>query len=214
MTSSHSKGTIAFSSLVISIIQIVKMLLGLLTSWFDEDDKDSSGIKGFLVKCCCCCLCCVERLFKFASRNATIEVAIWGDNFFVASCRALTTLMSNLEVVAIVNGTSFLLAIIVKLLVVAAIGVASYYYFEYFEDHLDADQTSHYSTVTLLCMSLGYLIADSFTDTFEMTGDTMLICMLEDIKHNAERKEGLTGPKDVRKDFMKYAKKNQWKKTK
>lgn len=223
-------GTIAFSSLIISIIQIIKMLLGILTSWFDDDDKDSKGTKGFLVKCCCCCLWCFEKLFKFASRNATIEVAIWGDNFLVASCRALTTLMSEVGLVAMLNGTSFLLAIIIKLLVVAAIGVASYYYFEYFEDHLDSgcsnktlerfetrvtgyctDQTSHYSAVTLLCMSLGYLIADSFTDTFEMTGDTMLICWLEDIKHNAPN---LTGPESVRKDYLKHANKNQWKEKK
>ena len=137
-----------------------------------------------------------------------LPIAIWGDGFCEASCRALTVLLNSLELVVVFNGIAYLIALVAKVIVCCCIGIASYYYFEYVQggkqdDELgSAEFATMYSAVTFLCMCLGYLIADAFTDTYEMTGDTVLICFLEDIKHNYQQGRKMTGPDQVLKGVL------------
>jgi hypothetical protein len=91
-------------------------------------------------------------------------------------------MVEDAGLVVVQNSVSSLLALVIKMVIVVAIGVASYYYFE--KGQTEDITGSMFSAIVLLCMCLGYLIADSFTDTFEMTADALLICFLEDGKHN------------------------------
>jgi hypothetical protein len=46
-----------------------------------DDDKDDGKVQAFCKKCVFCALWCCEKFTKWASKNAYIEIAIWGDNF-------------------------------------------------------------------------------------------------------------------------------------
>lgn len=205
----YNFGSIAFGSFIIAIIQIVQIILGFILERFESaDGGDNCGVCCFAKKACCCCLWCAENVMKWASTNSYIEIAIWGDGFCEASCRALTVLLNSLELVVVFNGIAYLIALVAKVIVCCCIGIASYYYFEYVQggkqdDELgSAEFATMYSAVTFLCMCLGYLIADAFTDTYEMTGDTVLICFLEDIKHNYQQGRKMTGPDQVLKGVL------------
>jgi hypothetical protein len=71
----------AFGSLVIGIISILKGIVSFLVSKFSLDDNDSGCIKKF-VSCTvlAACFCC-DSCLKFISKNAYIETAIWGDHY-------------------------------------------------------------------------------------------------------------------------------------
>ena len=75
---SHFQGTIAFGSLIIAIIQLVRTILSYIESKLKAFNND-------LTKCllcmCKCCLWCLEKFMRYINRNAYIVCAIKSTNF-------------------------------------------------------------------------------------------------------------------------------------
>lgn len=50
----------------------------------------------FFVCCCRCCLWCLEKCLRFINKNAYIETALYGIDFFSGCYRAVNTIMANI----------------------------------------------------------------------------------------------------------------------
>jgi hypothetical protein len=169
-------GTIAFGSLIIAIVQYIRMIL----TYIDNKYKDKVGCMGrFIMKCCQCCLWCLEKVLKYVNKNAYIECSIHGYGFCQSACAALGSLLSNIVLVAAVNGIGALLLLMLKLMV--ATGTAMIGYWMLYEDA--EVKNSLYIILTVVGL-LSYIIADAFTDLYGMGMDAILLCFIEDKRYN------------------------------
>uniref|UniRef100_UPI0037E8B31D choline transporter-like protein 2 isoform X1 n=1 Tax=Semicossyphus pulcher TaxID=241346 RepID=UPI0037E8B31D len=179
----YHTGTLAFGSLILSIIQIIRVLLEYL-------DHKMKGAKNkctrFLMCCLKCCFWCLEKFIKFLNRNAYIMVAIYGKNFCTAAKDAFFLLMRNMIRVAVLDKVTDFLLFLGKLLIVGLVGVFAFFFFsgrvKAFENtapHL------HYYWVPILTVVIGsYLIAHGFFSVYAMCVDTLFLCFLEDLERN------------------------------
>uniref|UniRef100_A0A665W003 Choline transporter-like protein n=1 Tax=Echeneis naucrates TaxID=173247 RepID=A0A665W003_ECHNA len=179
----YHTGSLAFGSLILSIIQIIRVLLEYL-------DHKLKGAKNkfakFLLCCLKCCFWCLEKFIKFLNRNAYIMVAIYGKNFCTSARDAFFLLMRNMIRVAVLDKVTDFLLFLGKLLIVGLVGVFAFFFFsgrvKAFENtapHL------HYYWVPILTVVIGsYLIAHGFFSVYAMCVDTLFLCFCEDLERN------------------------------
>ncbi|KAK0151371.1 Choline transporter-like protein 2 [Merluccius polli] len=204
----YHTGTLAFGSLILSIVQIIRVLL----EYIDHKLKGAHNkCTRFLLCCLKCCFWCLEKFVKFLNRNAYIMVAIYGKNFCTSARDAFFLLMRNMIRVAVLDKVTDFLLFLGKLLIVGLVGIFAFFFFsgrvKAFEDtapHL------HYYWVPILVRRLppaftcctfhlftrcvfhlftrwrlptvvvgSYLIAHGFFSVYAMCVDTLFLCFCE-----------------------------------
>ncbi|KAF6720590.1 Choline transporter-like protein 2 [Oryzias melastigma] len=179
----YHTGTLAFGSLILSIVQLIRVLL----EYLDHKLKGAQNkFAKFLLCCLKCCFWCLEKIIKFLNRNAYIMVAIYGKNFCTAAKDAFFLLLRNLLRVAVLDKVTDFLLFLGKLLVVGLVGVFAFFFFsgrvKAFED---TAPNLHYYWVPILTVVIGsYLIASGFFSVYSMCVDTLFLCFLEDLERN------------------------------
>lgn len=68
-------GSVALGSLIISIVQFVRIIFRIIQKYLSKHSETSIVIR-IIMKCCNACLYCFEEVIKFLSRNAYIEVGM------------------------------------------------------------------------------------------------------------------------------------------
>ncbi|XP_067471859.1 choline transporter-like protein 2 isoform X1 [Thunnus thynnus] len=179
----YHTGTLAFGSLILSIVQIIRVLL----EYLDHKLKGAQNkFAKFLLCCLKCCFWCLEKFIKFLNRNAYIMVAIYGKNFCTSARDAFFLLMRNMIRVAVLDKVTDFLLFLGKLLIVGLVGIFAFFFFsgrvKAFENtapHL------HYYWVPILTVVVGsYLIAHGFFSVYSMCVDTLFLCFCEDLERN------------------------------
>jgi choline transporter-like protein 2/4/5 len=186
-------GSIAFGSLVISIVKFIRAIIEFVENRLKKSTNNNRAANCCVTFCFCCCKCCfwcLEKFLKFLSRNAYVMVAIYGKNFCSSARDALTLLASNpLRALVIDRVTDFIL-FLGKVLITAGVGVLAFYFFskklyvapswtQYFAPDL------HYYWLPLLIVIIAtYFIAKIFFTVFEMAVDTLFLCALKDLEVN------------------------------
>jgi solute carrier family 44 (choline transporter-like protein), member 2/4/5 len=77
-------GSIAFGSLILAVVQIIRVIIQYIQTRVKNTSGDNSitrGLVKFISCCCACCFYCLDKVIKFINRNAYIMVAIYGRNF-------------------------------------------------------------------------------------------------------------------------------------
>ncbi|XP_037332178.2 choline transporter-like protein 2 isoform X1 [Pungitius pungitius] len=179
----YHTGTLAFGSLILSIVQIIRVLL----EYLDHKLKGAQNKFTKFVLCCLkCCFWCLEKFIKFLNRNAYIMVAIYGKSFCSSARDAFLLLMRNMIRVAVLDKVTDFLLFLGKLLIVGLVGIFAFFFFsgrvKAFENtapHL------HYYWVPILTVVVGsYLIAHGFFSVYAMCVDTLFLCFCEDLERN------------------------------
>ncbi|XP_062294357.1 choline transporter-like protein 2 isoform X2 [Scomber scombrus] len=179
----YHTGTLAFGSLILSIVQIIRVLL----EYLDHKLKGAQNkFAKFLLCCLKCCFWCLEKFIKFINRNAYIMVAIYGKNFCTSAKDAFFLLMRNMIRVAVLDKVTDFLLFLGKLLVVGLVGIFSFFFFsgrvKAFEN---TAPNLHYYWVPILTVVVGsYLIAHGFFSVYSMCVDTLFLCFCEDLERN------------------------------
>ncbi|KAF5305606.1 hypothetical protein FQR65_LT07686 [Abscondita terminalis] len=184
-------GSVSFGSLIIALVQIARMFLKVLETYLKTHEGNCVNC---LVKCCQCCLCCFEKILKYLTRNAYIEIAIHGYNFCQAGKQAFKTLTSNALRVATINSVGDFVLFLGKLLVVVAtvlIGV---------ELIQKKDGIIHSWVPLTLAGLFAYFISHCFLSVYEMAIDSIFICFCEDCEEN----DGLGKPYYMSRDLMDF----------
>lgn len=176
----YHTGSLAFGSLIIAIIQIIRVMLEYVEYKLKAGGREPTELQKFFLKCMKCCFWCLEKFMKFLNKNAYIEIAVYGKNFCTSAKNAFFLLMRNIVRVAVLDKVTDFLLFIGKLSVTAAMGVGSFYFFE--------SQTSlnYYLTPIIILVIGTWCVASAFFGVYEMAIDTLFLSFLED----SERHDG------------------------
>ncbi|KAJ4932233.1 hypothetical protein JOQ06_010658 [Pogonophryne albipinna] len=179
----YHTGTLAFGSLILSIVQIIRVLL----EYLDHKLKGAHNkCTKFLLCCLKCCFWCLEKFVKFINRNAYIMTAIYGNNFCTSAKNAFFLLMRNMIRVAVLDKVTDFLLFLGKLLIVGLVGIFAFFFFSgRVRAFKDTAPHLHYYWVPILTVVVGsYLIAHGFFSVYAMCVDTLFLCFLEDLERN------------------------------
>uniref|UniRef100_A0A673AAX4 Choline transporter-like protein n=1 Tax=Sphaeramia orbicularis TaxID=375764 RepID=A0A673AAX4_9TELE len=199
-------GSLAFGSLILTLVQIVRIIL----EYIDHKTKDAQNAVARFILCCLkCCFWCLEKFIKFLNRNAYIMIAIYGKNFCVSAKNAFSLLMRNVIRVVVLDKVTDLLLFFGKLLVVGGVGVLSFFFFSgriLLPGSTFHSETLNYYWMPIITVVFGsYLIAHGFFSVYNMCVDTLFLCFLEDL----ERNDGsLQKPYFMSKNLMKILNKS------
>lgn len=178
-------GTLAFGSLIVAIIRMIRVMIEYVEQKLKEYHQDNPLVKALL--CCCkCCFYCLEKFMKFINRNAYIMTAVYGKNFCWSAKEAFKLLFRNIARVFVLDKVTDFLLLLGKLVIVGSVGVGSFYVFSGRINALDSSLPElNYYFVPVIIITLGaYFIADIFFGVYEMAVDTLFLCFLEDIERN------------------------------
>ena len=172
-------GSIAVGSLLIAIVEFIRIILYQL-----QRKAKKTNIKAlqYVIACLQCCMSCVSVIVRFINRNAYIIVAITGKPFFKSAGHATSLLLKNaLKVVAVDFVSDFVLGL--SKLVVAAIASAVAYI--YITSNTSAFSAVVYPQVSVAAVAVGsYMVASAFFSIYGMAVDTIFLCFLEDLERN------------------------------
>ncbi|XP_077940646.1 choline transporter-like protein 2 isoform X1 [Gasterosteus aculeatus] len=179
----YHTGTLAFGSLILSIVQIIRVLL----EYLDHKLKGAQNkFTKFLLCCLKCCFWCLEKIIKFLNRNAYIMVAIYGKSFCTSARDAFLLLMRNMIRVAVLDKVTDFLLFLGKLLIVGLVGIFAFFFFsgrvKAFEN--TAPHLNYYWVPILTVVVGSYLIAHGFFSVYAMCVDTLFLCFCEDLERN------------------------------
>eukprot|EP00094_Tigriopus_californicus_P004803 TCALIF_04623-PA protein Name:"Similar to SLC44A5 Choline transporter-like protein 5 (Macaca fascicularis)" AED:0.13 eAED:0.13 QI:715/0.81/0.91/1/0.63/0.75/12/74/636 len=200
-------GTLAFGSLIIAIIRMIRLVIEFIEQKMKEHRQDNPLVKAILCMCRCC-FWCLETFMKFINRNAYIMTAIYGRNFCWSAKEAFSLLMRNIARVAVLDKITDFLLLLGKLVIVGTMGVLSFYIFSGRIDKIQVEDLNYYFVPVFVIIVGSFFIADVFFDVYEMAVDTLFLCFLEDIERNdgsADKPYYMS--KDLRK-ILNYVKDN------
>ncbi|XP_063150568.1 choline transporter-like protein 2 isoform X1 [Candoia aspera] len=179
----YHTGSLAFGSLILAIVQVIRVLL----EYLDHRLKASENMFAkFLLTCLKCCFWCLEKFIKFLNRNAYIMIAIYGTNFCTSARNAFFLLMRNIIRVAVLDKVTDFLFFLGKLLIVGSVGILAFFFFtQRIKLIQDTAPTLNYYWVPILTVIVGsYLIAHGFFSVYAMCVDTLFLCFCEDLERN------------------------------
>uniref|UniRef100_A0A8C5LQV2 Choline transporter-like protein n=1 Tax=Leptobrachium leishanense TaxID=445787 RepID=A0A8C5LQV2_9ANUR len=159
----YHTGSLAFGSLILAIVQLIRILLEYLDHKLKGADNKFAR---FLLCCLKCCFWCLEKFIKFLNRNAYIMIAIYGTNFCTSARNAFFLLMRNIIRVAVLDKVTDFLLFLGKLLVVGCVGILAFFFF-----------THQIRIVQDTAPALNYYWVPILTDT-------LFLCFLEDLERN------------------------------
>uniref|UniRef100_A0A665UPN0 Choline transporter-like protein n=1 Tax=Echeneis naucrates TaxID=173247 RepID=A0A665UPN0_ECHNA len=180
----YHTGSLAFGSLIIAVVQTVRIVL----EYLDQKLKGSQNACARYLLCCLkCCFWCLENFLKFINRNAYIMVsAIYGKSFCTSSKDAFFLLMRNVIRVAVLDKVTDFLLFLGKLLISGSVGVLAFFFFTRQIPVIQEEVPSlNYYWVPLLTVIFGsYMVAQGFFNVYAMCVDTLFLCFCEDLERN------------------------------
>ncbi|PAA61884.1 hypothetical protein BOX15_Mlig017017g8, partial [Macrostomum lignano] len=177
----YHMGSIAFGSLIISIVQLIRVML----EYLDHKLKDTQNPVGqFFLKCLKCCFWCLEKCLKFLNRNAYILIAIYGRNFCSAARDSFFLILRNIVRVAVVDKVADFVLFISKLVIVCTIVAIFNLFMHPHDEPMTKSGAAHSYSVPILIMVFTYFCACLFLSVYNMGVDTMFLCFLEDLERN------------------------------
>ncbi|XP_034648641.1 choline transporter-like protein 2 isoform X1 [Trachemys scripta elegans] len=179
----YHTGSMAFGSLILAIVQIIRVLLEYLDHRLKAAENKFAK---FLLTCLKCCFWCLEKFIKFLNRNAYIMIAIYGTNFCTSAKNAFFLLMRNIIRVTVLDKVTDFLLFLGKLLIVGSVGIIAFFFFTQRIDVVrDTAPPLNYYWVPILTVIIGsYLIAHGFFSVYAMCVDTLFLCFCEDLERN------------------------------
>uniref|UniRef100_A0A8C3QZE0 Choline transporter-like protein n=1 Tax=Cyanoderma ruficeps TaxID=181631 RepID=A0A8C3QZE0_9PASS len=122
----YHTGSLAFGSLVLAVVQVIRVTLEYLDHRLKAAENKFAK---FLLSCLKCCFWCLEKFIKFLNRNAYIMIAIYGTNFCTSARNAFFLLMRNIIRVAVLDKVTDFLFFLGKLLIVGSVGILAFFFF-------------------------------------------------------------------------------------
>jgi len=178
----HHLGTVALGSLIIAICQFAQAVLMYVKDKADNSKSSVAKAAQFFIKCCFCCFWCLEKCLKYINRNAYVEVSLYGYSFGNAAWAAFSTIVANILQLATFNFIGYLVFFVLKLLITGSVCVIGYFWLDYYHE-----KTGDVPLWALSLVIIGvatWFIACAFSDLYEMSADTLLICFCEDRERN------------------------------
>eukprot|EP00164_Ancoracysta_twista_P002520 GFYU01003357.1.p1 GENE.GFYU01003357.1~~GFYU01003357.1.p1 ORF type:complete len:675 (+),score=253.52 GFYU01003357.1:344-2368(+) len=174
MVGRYYLGSIAFGSLIIAIIQFIRLVL----EYIDQQAKKYPENKFLKYTLCVlkCCFYLMEKCMKFINRNAYIMIAVYGESFCTSAKNAFLLIAANVLRVAAVNVIGDFLLFLGKISITCLCGLLGYGIIS----SLGPDAVSSVLFPTIIVVGGSYTVAAGFMNVYEMAIDTILLCFCKD----------------------------------
>ncbi|XP_071836261.1 choline transporter-like protein 1 [Apostichopus japonicus] len=187
----YNLGSIAYGSLVISLVMVVRLILGFIQTRLQGSQNK---IAQYTLRCLQCCMWLFEKILRFINRNAYIEIAIYGHSFCKSAQRAFTVIVSNALRVAAINSVGDFLLFLGKLAVTASVVVIA---LEFFQNN---PEVNFYPVLVALAAVFAFVVSHTCLSVYEMVIDTLFICFCED----CEKNDGVAKPYFMSRNLMNF----------
>ncbi|CAH1737485.1 choline transporter-like protein 1 [Aphis gossypii] len=189
-------GSVALGSFIIAILQIIRVIL----NYIDETLKESKNeVAKSLYKVFQCLFSCLQQFLQYLTRNAYIEIAIYGDNFCRSGQQAFKMITSNVLRVAAINSVGDFVLFLGKVLVVTSTVLLGFKMLETKPGIL------HLWVPLTVAGIFAYFVAHCFISVYEMVIDTIFMCFCEDCNLN----DGVTQEYYMSKELMDFVESSQ-----
>ncbi|RKP01224.1 hypothetical protein CXG81DRAFT_12276 [Caulochytrium protostelioides] len=171
-------GSLAFGSLIIALFELMLYLLGVLQHKLEKSQLWIASVVVRCIKCCCGLLTSIVKLF---SKNAYIEIAIYGYGFVKAARVASSLIVRNMIHLSVLTTVSGFVIFLCKLMIacgttVAGLGLLMHY---------NGQQPwSNYAVPLVVIFIVSYVIASAFLAIYAITLSTVFLCFCEDCERN------------------------------
>lgn len=189
-------GSVALGSFIIAILQIIRVIL----NYIDETLKESKNeVAKSLYKVFQCLFSCLQQFLQYLTRNAYIEIAIYGDNFCRSGQQAFKMITSNVLRVAAINSVGDFVLFLGKVLVVTSTVLLGFKMLE------TKPGVLHLWVPLTVAGIFAYFVAHCFISVYEMVIDTIFMCFCEDCNLN----DGVTQEYYMSKELMDFVESSQ-----
>jgi hypothetical protein len=175
-------GSAAFGSFIIALVNLVRAAFEYVDHQMKQHGGDSRGIR--CLRCMIgCCLACLAKCIRFISKNSYIHTSIKGDAFCFAAVRSYRLIFKHLLSFGATNLITEILMVVGKIMVCCASMLFSYTWIQYtpkFSEKASPDYLSSTLFISIIVLTLAYLVAESFFNVFNVAIDTILMsyCMV------------------------------------
>lgn len=179
MTFRYHLGTLAFGSLIIAILQLLRWVLAKVQRRL-EAARANDAVR-YCLCCVQCLLACWERLLKFISRNAYIVTCIEGTNFCRSAHKALDVILDNLVQVAAANLIADWVFNFLKVCIIAINVLIGYLLLA--KTPLGSEVEMLYVPLIVIAF-ITWMVANLYMHIFDCLQDTILLCFCYDKEKN------------------------------
>jgi len=169
-------GTCATGSLIIAIIQFLRLILEYLDRKRTEMEENGYGTCGivwrFIFCCLRCCLWAMECCMKWLNKNIYVQTILHNSWFCASACRTMVVMLTHITFIMVTKPIAAAFLFFGKL----AIAAAATAFGGFMASSLDV--TSIVAPVIVMFI-ISYAIAGIFVNVYNMGIDTMLMCFLE-----------------------------------
>jgi len=194
ITLRYHLGTLALGSLIVAIIQAIRIAMAWMENRLRAAGQNSQGVR-CVIACAQCCLACFESIIKFINRNAYIVQAMTGEPFLTAARHALSLLTSNVLAVMGVTIISEYVILFSKI-ILTGISLAIGY------GILSAMDSFSSAGVIFMLVFIGvvcYFVASVFLGVFSVCIDAVMISYCYDLEQNNGQGRPYFFPEDLAK---------------
>lgn len=189
-------GSIAFGGLVITIIQMMRLVFEYICERTKALQGQSCVVR-LITGCMRCLLWCLERVFKYITWNVYIVIAMQGCNFCAGTKEAYKLLSSNVKRIVTVHVMSAFVINLGRCMIVVTCTLAMFGLME--GNHLGAiflpGTTASLAGVSspvfplLAVIVFSSVVADQFMDVFYMAIETIMLSFCSDVAMNGASKK-------------------------
>ena len=190
----YHMGTIAFGSLLIAIVWVIKTVFEYVGNKVQAAAPDNCALK-LLLGCVRCCLDCFDRFMRFINQNAYIYCALSNESFCSSALNAFILILKNAAKFSFVNAIGGTFMYIAKFVIAVLTTVACYFWI----DSMDTVKSIYLPL--LLCFVIAYVLGSIFISVFDAASNTILQCYLVDL--DISRQNGLD-PKHVPETLARF----------
>lgn len=171
-------GSIAFGSLILAIIQMIRLILAYLQAQAKKMQGKQGKMISLALGCLQCYVACFERFIKFLNKNAYIQIALTGKNFCFSAKEAFFLILRNPIRFGVVNGIGTIFILFGKVFVASLTALAAFLVITRWDKYSDKIYSPFFPTVVVFIFAYG--IAAVFMSVYGLAADTILACFVVD----------------------------------
>lgn len=171
----YHMGTLAFGSLVLALVRIVRLLF-FWQSWISKTSNPTNPLLACFIACTNAVLGFVDKVIRFLNKNAFIQTALMGTNFCVSCAHAVSLILRN----AVRIGSLAVIGTAVHFLGMIFITVSTGFLGWGLLAHFYDGQIASPIIPTLVCLIMGYFIGSVVISVFSISVDSILQCFVSD----------------------------------
>ncbi|KAL9654484.1 hypothetical protein ABK040_010504 [Willaertia magna] len=171
-------GTAAFGSLIVAIIQMIRILFEKIQKELETATKNNRIVKGcgWYVRII---LWLVEKIIKFVNRQAYVQTSMYGTGFLTSAKNAFMLMIRNPIQMAVTHSMSTAVLFITKI-AISCLTCLFTYCIASMTTFLSSDNKEINNPIflTIIAFGIGYIVASLFIMVLQVAIDTVLQCYI------------------------------------